>query len=213
MSIEYLWTKTCGQITVMVCHNRSAEQRLVKEAWCYKGLYRKTIISFISGLCCSVGNANDALIVSSELVYLQLRQTQRVPCGKQTGFTTDVISATWYDTKKNEIIRIVADPNDGSNFTSPKYEGRASFTKGFDLTLRGVNDGDTGSYKCEIITATDQVNYKVEVTVIGKFEPLVRLHCQLANGHFSIYFFSYSRNIIYSLSGQKVVHPQDVCTP
>ena len=76
---------------------------------------------------------------------------------------------TWYDTKKDEIIRIVLNPIHGSNFTSPKYEGRATFTHGFDLTLRDVSEGDTGRYTCEIITATDQVDYEVEVIVIGKF--------------------------------------------
>ncbi|XP_033645815.1 uncharacterized protein LOC117305143 [Asterias rubens] len=163
------------------------------------------------------GNANDALIVSNEQVYLQLRQTQRVPCGKQTG-ATDVIAVTWYDTKKNEIIRIVSNPIHGSNFTSAKYEGRATFTQGFDLTLMDVNDGDTGRYTCEIITATDQVDYEVEVIVIDKQLPIrsaVRSVSQLLRAgentvHCPVYNRSITRPTIYYSIQHDVRSPTEI---
>ncbi|XP_071809370.1 uncharacterized protein [Asterias amurensis] len=164
------------------------------------------------------GNANDALIVSNEQVYLQLRQTQRVPCGKQTGVTSVVIAVTWYDTKKDEIIRIVLNPIHGSNFTSPKYEGRASFTEGFDLTLRDVNDGDTGSYTCQIITAADQVDYEVEVIVIDKQLPkrsAVRSVSQLLRAgentvHCPVYNRSITRPTIYYSIQHDVRSPTEI---
>ncbi len=118
-----------------------------------------------------LGNGIDALIVSNEQVYLQRSQTQRIPCRKEADGTTDVIAATWFkgDTKNDVVIRFVPDPIHGENYTSPDYEGRASFTQGFDLTLRDVIQGDVGRYTCEIITSDGAVNYEVEVVVIGKF--------------------------------------------